>query len=171
MYDLEIPNELKSNLMETFRNMQELVAERLGGYPARMPQLMNKEDDVAYLMNRLTDDEWTRRLELSEAKFNRKKEIGQILQTLITAGSDMMNRLFEKARDAEDEPCLDITVGWILDICIPELEQLRAFGNDALRTLATRDKMAVPQFEENWKWKGARALYKKLKSETEIVEA
>jgi hypothetical protein len=179
MHDLEIPNEIKFTLMETFRNMQELIAERLAGYPARMPQLMNKEDDVAYLMNRLTDDEWKRKLELSEAKFNRKKEIGQILQTLVTAGSDMMNRLFEKAQEADDEPCLDITVGWILDTCIPELDQLRSFGNDALRGLAARDKMAVPQFEENWKWKGVRALYrvKKVKgeavaqAETEIVEA
>jgi hypothetical protein len=171
MHDLEIPNEIKAILMETFRNMQELVAERLGGYPARMPQLMNKEDDVAYLMNRLTEDEWKRRLELSEAKFNRKKEIGQILQTLVTAGSDMMNRLFEKAQEADDEPCLDITVGWILDTCIPELEQLRAFGNESLRALAARDKMAVPQFEENWKWKGARALYRVKKiAVTEIVE-
>jgi hypothetical protein len=98
---------------------------------------MNKEDDVAYLMNELTEDEWKRRLELSEAKFNRKKEIGQILQTLVTAGSDMMNRLVEKAREADDEPCLDMLVGWILDTCIPELEQLRAFGNDALRALAS----------------------------------
>jgi hypothetical protein len=160
VHGLEIPNELKNNLMETFRNMQELVAERLAGYPARMPQLMNKEDDVAYLMNELTEDEWKRRLELSEAKFNRKKEIGQILQTLVTAGSDMMNRLFERAREADDEPCLDMLVGWILDTCIPELEQLRVFGNDSLRALAARDKMAVPQFEENWRWKGARAIYK-----------
>ena len=178
IHALEIPNELKNNLMETFRNMQELVAERLAGYPARMPQLMNKEDDVAYLMNELTEDEWKRRLELSEAKFNRKKEIGQILQTLVTAGSDMMNRLVEKAREADDDPCLDILVGWILDTCIPELEQLRIFGNDALRALANRDKMAVPQFEECWKWKGIRALYrvKKVKDAeemavTEIVEA
>ena len=172
MHDLEIPNEIKAILMETFRNMQELVAERLGGYPARMPQLMNKEDDVAYLMNRLTEDEWKRRLELSEAKFNRKKEIGQILQTLVTAGSDMMNRLFEKAQE-DEEP--DIIVGWILDICIPELDQLRTFGNDSLRTLAKRDRMAVPQLEENWKWKGARALYRGKKEilthTTEIVEA
>lgn len=181
IHGLDIPNEIKNNLMETFRNMQELVADRLAGYPARMPQLMNKEDDVAYLMNELTEDEWKRRLELSEAKFNRKKEIGQILQTLVTAGSDMMNRLVEKAREADDEPCLDMLVGWILDTCIPELEQLRAFGNDALRALASRDKMAVPQFEESWKWKGIRALYKvkKMKDEgvqaqtevTEIVEA
>ena len=172
MHDLEIPNEIKVILMETFRNMQELVAQRLAGYPARMPQLMNKEDDVAYLMNRLTEDEWKRRLELSEAKFNRKKEIGQILQTLVTAGSDMMNRLFEKAQE-DEEP--DIIVGWILDICIPELDQLRTFGNDSLLTLAKRDRMAVPQLEENWKWKGARALYRGKKEiladTTEIVEA
>lgn len=155
---IDIPNELKGILMETFRNMQELVAERMGNFPARMPQLMNKDDDVAYLMNRLTEDEWKRRLELSEARFNRKKEIGQILQTLVTAGSEMMNRLFEKDKDNIDE-----FVGWLLDTCIPELDQLRLFGNDALKALAKRDRMAVPQLEECWKWKGARALYKPKK--------
>jgi hypothetical protein len=134
---------------------------------------MNKDDDVAYLMNRLTEDEWKRKLELSEAKFNRKKEIGQILQTLITAGSDMMNRLYERADSIEPGENIEAFVNWLLDVCIPELEQLRKFGNDALRELAKRDKMAVPQFEENWRWKGVRALYKKVPTPvkpTEIVE-
>jgi len=172
--DTEIPNEMKMTLLESFRNMQELVAERIRSFPARMPQLMNKEIDVDYLMNVLSEDEWKRKLEMSEARFNRNKEIGQILQTLITAGSDMMNRLYEKVQEIDSDLDTEIFVNWLLDIGIPELEQLRSFGNESLKVLAKRDKMAVPQFEENWKWKGARALYKKPKvaapiTETEIV--
>lgn len=158
--NIEIPNEMITTIMETFRNMQDLLHERLPGYPARMPQLIHKEDDVAYLMNELTEAEWKRKLEITEARFNRKKEIGQILQTLITAGSDMMNRLYERIRSIDTETNPDGFTGWLLDTAFPELEQLRTFGNESLRTLARRDKMAVPQLEENWKWKGVRALYR-----------
>ena len=157
---IEIPNEMITTIMETFRNMQDLLHERLPGYPARMPQLIHKEDDVAYLMNELTEAEWKRKLEITEARFNRKKEIGQILQTLITAGSEMMNRLYERLRSIDSETNPDGLTGWLLDTAFPELEQLRSFGNDSLRGLARRDKMAVPQLEENWKWKGIRALYR-----------
>lgn len=162
---VDIPNEMTTTIMETFRNMQDLLHVRLPGYPARMPQLIHKEDDVAYLMNELTEDEWKRKLEITEARFNRKKEIGQILQTLITAGSDMMNRLYERIRSIDSEINPDGFTGWLLDTAFPELEQLRAFGNESLLTLARRDKMAVPQLEENWKWKGIRALYRNKSAE------
>ena len=158
MHDLEIPNDMKTVLIETFRNLQELTT-RVTEYPARMPQLMNKEEDVAYLMNTLTEDEWKRKLELSEARFNRKKEIGQILQTLITAGSDMMNRIYEMIRD-DTLIHLESLIPWLRDVGVPELDQLRVFGNDSLKALGKRDHMAVPQFEENWRWKPLRALYR-----------
>jgi hypothetical protein len=165
LHALEIPNDIKTILMESFRGMQDLIQVRLPKYPARMPQLINKENDIAYLMNLLEEDEWKRQLEFTEARFNRKKEIGQILQTMVTAGSDMMNRLFENISNNPTEMTLDAFVGWLLDTAIPELEQLRLFGNESLRVLARRDQTAVPQLEENWQWKGARALYK-----TTIVE-
>ena len=156
---IDIPNELKTIIMETFRNMQELIAMRLRDYPARMPQLMNKEMDVDYLMNKLTEDEWKRGLEMAETAFNRKKEIGQILQTLATAGSDMMNRLYEKAIEMDAEVDIDNFVGWILDVAMPEFDQLRSFGNESLKGLSKRDRMAVPQFGEVWAWTRSRALY------------
>jgi hypothetical protein len=115
--------------------------------------------DVDYLMNKLTEDEWKRGLEMAETAFNRKKEIGQILQTLATAGSDMMNRLYEKAIEMDAEVDMDNFVGWILDVAIPEFDQLRAFGNESLKGLSKRDRMAVPQFGNMWEWTRSRALY------------
>lgn len=172
LHDLEIPNEIKTVLMESFRGMQDLIQVRLPNYPARMPQLINKENDIAYLMNLLDEDEWKRQLEFTEARFNRKKEIGQILQTLVTAGSDMMNRLFQtlSAPTENGHFNIDSLVGWLLDTAIPELEQLRLFGNESLRVLARRDKTAVPQLEDNWSWKGARALYKTVIVENKSAE-
>ena len=190
------------------RNLRELIEMRLRDYPARQPQLMNKDADVDYLMKKISEEEWQRQLELSEAKFLRKKEIGQILQTLATAGSDMINQITSQARaasraaaaletaartgraaanDTEQDRLIRAAASakavtmkhdaaitfssWFREVGMPGLEQLRVFGNDSLKNLAKRDRMAVPQFETNWSWKGLRAIYaKKAPAITEIVE-
>jgi hypothetical protein len=169
---LELPVEIDVVVLETFRNLEELINHRLPDYPSRLPQLANKDDDVEYLLNEISEDVWQLRLERTETKFLKKKEIGQILQTLATAGSDMMNLIYERSRNVEDnQQAHEDFTAWLLSVAMPELEQLRAFGNDSLIALAKRDKMAVPQFEGNWSWKGLRALYSKKAAVTEIVEA
>lgn len=187
------------------RNLRELIEMRLRDYPARQPQLMNKDADVDYLMKKISEEEWQRQLELSEAKFLRKKEIGQILQTLATAGSDMINQITSQARaasraaaafetaartgraaanDTEQDRLIRAAASakavtmkhdaaitfssWFREVGMPGLEQLRVFGNDSLKNLAKRDRMAVPQFEGQWAWVPHRAIYKPKK---EVVEA
>jgi hypothetical protein len=173
--ELALPEELNTAVLESFRNLQELVDHRMRDYPSRLPQLANKEDDVSYLLNEITEEVWQARLERTETKFLKKKEIGQILQTLATAGSDMMNRIYERASvvsDSYTDKAAEEFVAWLLSTAIPELDQLRAFGNDSFLALAKRDRMAVPQFETNWLWKGLRAIYapaKKAPAATEIV--
>lgn len=160
-----IPSEIKHIILETHRNIRELVDIRLRDYPARQEALANKDTDVLYLMKMISEAEWQRQLELSEAKFNRKKEIGQILQTLATAGSDLMNHIVNQAEIMEH----DIYATWISTSAIEQLEQLRIFGNESLKNLGKRDRMAIPQFEDLWKWKGIRALYKPVKKSTEVI--
>ena len=164
VYATEIDNNVKNVIMETHRNMRDLIDVRLRDYPARPPQLMNKDIDVAYLMNELTEEAWQRQLELSEAKFKRKKEIGQILQTLATAGSDIINTFLQQAQTLDDI----LYENWLVTEGFPELERLREFGNESLKTLAKRDHMAVPQLEKNWEWKPLRALYRKTPSQASI---
>lgn len=154
----EIPATVKGVIFETHRNLRELIDMRLYDFPARPPNLVNKDIDVHYLMNNLSEDEWKRQLELSEAKFQRKKEIGQILQTLATAGADLMNHVVNRAGA---DPA--VYAVWLSETAIAEFDQLRAFGNDSLKGLAKRDRIAVPQFEANWAWKPLRALYKPTK--------
>jgi hypothetical protein len=171
--ELELPEELTVTLLESFRNLQELVDHRMRDYPSRLPQLANKDDDVEYLLNEISEEVWQTRLERTETTFLKKKEIGQILQTLATAGADMMNRIYERASEVSDSYSqveAENFTAWLLSIAIPELEQLRSFGNDSLLALAKRDKMAVPQFETNWSWRGVRAIYKKKPVRTEIVD-
>jgi hypothetical protein len=173
--DLEMPNELNTIILETFRNFHELIEHRLPEYPFRLPQLANKEDDVDYLLNEISEDVWQARLEKTETKFVKKKEIGQILQTLATAGSDMLNGIYQRALAAETDGPQgeEAFVAWLLETALPELEQLRTFANESFLTLAKRDRMAVPQFDLNWTWKGLRAVYSKkpeARAATEIVD-
>jgi hypothetical protein len=216
--DSYVSQEDRGALFEVHRNLRELIDMRLREYPARQPQLTNKDADVDYLTNVITEEGWQRQLELSEAKFLRKKEIGQILQTLATAGSDMMNQITNQAQRAASAaaalervatrtpPPRPVATGadihaaaaaataalekdrqvraaakanavtvkheaavafaaWLRDIGMPGLEQLRIFGNDSLKTLAKRDRMAVPQFEAQWRWVPHRAIYKPKKPE------
>jgi hypothetical protein len=160
-------------VLESFRNISEMIAMRLPTYPARVPQLMNKELDVDYLMNVIDENTWRSKLELAEARFNRKKEIGQILQTLATSASDIMRQIYVTLRDIEihantmDEEVA--VVDRILLEYIPNLNQLREFGNESLQNLGKRDRIAVPQFGELWAWKPSRILYKPKKGVTEAV--
>jgi len=155
-----IPAEIRNRILETHRNIRELIDMRLRDYPARPEALANKDLDVEYLMNTLTEAEWKRQLELSEARFNRKKEIGQILQTLATAGSDLMNYILNQSAAGPE-----VYAVWLSTTALEQIELLRTFGNDSLKTLAKRDRTAVPQLEECWKWKAARALYRPVKVE------
>jgi hypothetical protein len=161
-----IPPEIRNRILETHRNIRELIDTRLRDYPARPEALANKDLDVEYLMQTLSETEWQRQLELSEARFNRKKEIGQILQTLATAGSDLMNYVLNQSALGPE-----VYAVWLSTTALEQLELLRKFGNDSLKTLAKRDRMAVPQLEECWKWKAARALYRPVKVAEQPVEA
>lgn len=152
-------------MLESFRNMTELAAVRLPMYPARRPNMMNKDADVCYLTNIIDEKEWRARLQRSDALFRRKREVGQILQTMATTFSDRINGVYNRLRgfyiaEEGNTDTEDILNEWLIKVVIPELEQLRAFGNECFVNLSKRDKMAVPQFEKYWKWRGARILHR-----------
>jgi hypothetical protein len=115
---------------------------------------MNKDINVMYLMNRMTEVDWQRNLEHTEAKFNRKKEIGQILQTLVTAAADTLQGIHVSLQGERTGS------KWVLEQAVPQLENLRIYTNGALRTLAKSLHMAVPQIDAQWHWIPIRALYK-----------
>lgn len=144
------------DILETHRNINDMVYVRLPNYPSRPEQLANKELDVRYLTNEINAEEWEKQLEFSEAKFNRKREIGQILQTLITAGSDIMRQIVSQS-DLLPE---SLYKEWLeTSGVVGDLDKLREFGNESLLNLSKREQMAVPQLGDLWKWKPTRALY------------
>ena len=155
-----------SALVETHRNINELVNYRLAQYPSRREQLANKDIDVEYLTQIISTEKWERELEMAEAKFIRKREIGQILQTLATASSDILRSAISMLDLLEeDSPLYPVYIKDTMD----NLEKLRNFGNESLTQLAKRENMAVPQLGEEWKWIPLRALYKRPKNNTAAI--
>jgi hypothetical protein len=151
----------ESSDLERIHRMVVEMEGRLPDYPARMPQLINKDLNVAYLLKDIEEDEWKRRLEFTEAKFNRKREIGYILHTLVTAASDLMNQLVNRCNAAVTSELRIEAKVWIMETFMPQLNGLRNYTNQALKDLAIRNHMAVPQVSDEWAWIPIRALYKK----------
>jgi hypothetical protein len=163
-------------LMRIHRYVLDLE-DRLRQFPAQPEARMNKDIDVDYLINAISEEEWQRKLEHAEARFLRKKEIGQILQTAITAAADVFQGIIARAETANENSDYKTKklavrdVGtWILETAFPTLESLRVYTNDAFKGLAKDMKMAVPQIAEHWRWVPIRILSKNNATKNEIVE-
>ena len=150
-----------------FRNTTEFE-ERLRDYPARRDAMANKEINILYLMNKLGEDVWKRELEMKEARFNRKKEIGQILQTLVTAAADMLQAIWRTITEFDHKRSDADPIEWIRGSALPHMESLRTYTNEAFVRLGENLHMAVPQVSDTWAWSPSRALYKPQKP-TKIV--
>lgn len=147
-----------NKLLEIHRNILDFEA-RLGAYPARPDALQNKDLNVHYLMNSITEDAWKMKLEHAEAAFNRKKEIGQLLQTFVTGSADILQGIVGRMED----PSITQTtmVAFIREVAMPQLEALRAYTNESFQKMSVERHMAVPLISDKWKWEAARALYKR----------
>ena len=145
----------KNILLEINRNLAEFE-ERLVHFPARMNALANKEINVKYLMKEISEAEWQRQLEFTEAKFTRKKEIGQILQTFVTVSAEIMGGIYEHAADPNELSGAE----WIRNTGLKNLDALREYTNNAFMTLGKVMKIAVPTIGANWRWQPIRIHYR-----------
>jgi hypothetical protein len=156
----------KNTILEVHRSTLDLEA-RLQVYPARQPNLVNKDLNVRYLINAISEEEWQRLLEHAEARFIRRREIGQILQTVVTATSDILQGIVAQLQIGGEKAAVAIRTH-----ILPNLEQLRLYTNDSYKKLAKDLNMAVPQLNEKWGWIPIRALYRKSRmSDTDSVAA
>jgi len=154
--NVSVSEATKDKIYEIHRNIIEFE-QRLLNYPARPPALYNKELNIRYLQNELTEERWMTLLEHAEAKFNRKKEIGQILQMLVVAAADVMRSVVTALSIGDN----DMVGTLIHSHAFPQLESLRVYANESFETLSHSTRMAVPQVGENWKWMPIRAMYRR----------
>ena len=128
------------------RSLSDISQVRLPEYPLRRPANDNRDLDVSYLMGDVNKEEWARHLELKETKFERRKEIGLVLQTLVHVGAEKLTEIGNCAlMGADGIPGIRQR--------IQELNQLRDFSNAALRERGQQMGIVVPQIEGNhWSW-------------------
>ena len=126
------------------RSLADLTDVRLPDYPLRRPANDNRDLDIAYLIGTITKEEWARHLELKETKFDRRRNIGLILQTLAHVGAEKMTEIQNLSQQNAIEP---------IRHALEELEHLRVFTNKALVEKGDQMGIVVPQFAaEDWRW-------------------
>ena len=157
-----ITSKIRAPIFEIHRHIVE-IEEALPRYPQQVPALMNKDIDVAYLMNRITEDDWIVVLEQADTKFQKKREIGQILHTLVTATADILRDIYQRMSGPETCPYVP---HWLENDVLPMLESLRTYTNETFKKLATASRSAMPQIGTKWQLMSARLLHKNT-----IVEA
>jgi hypothetical protein len=151
-----ITSKVRNPLFEIHRHIVE-IEEGLARYPQQAPALMNKEINVRYLMNEITEEAWVVALEHADAKFQKKREIGQILHTLVTAAADILRNVHTRMT----EPGTDHTIpGWIDHEIMPTLESLRTYTNEIFKKLGKANRSAAPQISGRWQLLAPKRLDK-----------
>jgi hypothetical protein len=159
-------------LLSVFRFMFEIEA-RMDQYPMTMHPNTNKDINVQYLMNEIDEATWKKQLEMNEMAFIRKKEIGQILQTFMTAGTDILREIYEKLPRActlYETELIPENEEWITKVGIPNLVSLREYTSNALLNLGKTMRMAVPNISSGWVWVSNRAYYNKKTTPLEPIQ-
>lgn len=144
-------------MFEIHRHVVE-IEQTLPSYPQQPPALMNKENNVRYLMNDVNEDEWVKSLEHSYTKFQRRREIGQILHTLVTATADILRNVHMRMMESMYQHDLPL---WVESEIIPTLETLRTYTNETFQKFGKANRCATPQLSARWQLLAARTLYKK----------
>ncbi len=142
---LTLPQREKHLLYAIHRCLADVI-DRLPDFPARPPATMNKDINIRYLMNEIEEEDWRKLLEQRETRFERKKEIGQILTMFTHVGSEYLRQL-------DAAPDLYAIWKWNDDATKSvwkQLEDLRLYTNKSLYELGQRMMCAFPQINVEW---------------------
>jgi hypothetical protein len=140
----QLPRPDQNVIMAAHRCFNDIINARLADYPARRQANSNMEINVKYLMNELTEEEWQKLLEQRDTRFERKKEIGQILTMFGHVGADIMRQL-------ENTMPRDMKNSWNL-VLGKQLYDLRKYTNKSLEELGKRMICAFPQIDRDWEY-------------------
>ena len=143
---LHLSNENKGHCVSILRGISDVFHVRLPQFPLRQAANINRDIDIAYLLNKLTEEEWGTRLEHMETQFERKKEVGLILQTLVHIGSEKLSSLQNQLRSTTN---MTHRAQFALD-AIREMEEVREYINGALKRKGVQMGMVVPQLAKRF---------------------
>lgn len=141
----------KREIMSVHRCMSDIENYRLAQYPLRQPANVNRDLDISFLMNNIDEEKWGTTLERQETNFERRKEIGLILQTLLHVGAEKLSALHNSAvntiRRERNKLFAEV---------LPEMHKVRDYTNKSLWAKGRQMGMVVPQISHTWDWTMAR---------------
>jgi hypothetical protein len=145
-----LPIETKNLMMHIHRTLSDMADVRLPEFPAQRPANVNKDINIRYLMNEMDEDAWKKILEQRETKFERKREIGQILTTFTHVGSEVIRNMTAGPGLTTDARAKMIKAGWEKEA--GRLNDLRIYTNNSLKALGERMMCAFPQIDKDWNY-------------------
>jgi hypothetical protein len=137
-----ITNDVKYRLLNIHRCLSDILYARLPQFPLRAPANGNRDLDIAYLTRDITEEEWGTKLEQMETRFERKKEIGLILQTFVHIGSEKLATLMNERELSARSKRAEQTV--------KEMEEVRTYINKSLLQKGIQMCTIVPQIDHNY---------------------
>jgi len=152
----------KTEILDVMRCLSDIQYVRLPQFPLQRPANVNQELDIRYLMNEITEEEWGTTLERGENKFEQKKEIGLILQTLIHIGAEKMTQLQNNGSQPNR--------GEIARSALLEMRNVRDYTNKCLKDKGLLMGMVVPKVTPEWRWDWVRRADMKSDESSAPVE-
>ena len=159
----------RARIATIHRCFGDIIHVRLPDFPARRLANTNKDIDVKYLMNELSELEWQKMLEQRETRFERKKEFGQILTTFAHVGSEMIRTIEAEATSATRHLLAGGTVASLVarpemvafvaryrELLLPQILDLRVYTNKSLAEMGKRSGCAFPQIDNEWRYVSMR---------------
>lgn len=137
----------KTEILDIVRCLSDIQYVRLPQFPLRQAANVNQDLDIRYLMKGISDDEWGTALERVETKFEQKKEVGLILQTLLHVGSEKLTQMQNASRTDRSILAKNLLV---------ELRNVRAYSNKSMIEKGRQMGMVVPQITKDWRWSWIR---------------
>ena len=148
--NLVLNEERKREIMVVHRCMSDIENYRMAQYPLRQPANANRDLDISFLTNDIDEEKWGTSLERQETNFERRKEIGLIVQTLLHVGAEKLSALYNSATNPKH------TRRRLFAELLPEMNKVREFTNKSLWTKGRQMGMVVPQISDRWDWIMAR---------------
>ena len=151
---LRIPIVHSNVIFDIHRCINDIEDARIPVHPQVRDGDMFKELHCEFLLNRITDDDWKQSIFLKENKFEKKQQIGQVLQTFVAAGTEVMRSLYTEMLAMDTLDLKKITNR------IDEFNNLRNYINNSLETVGKNMMCAVPQIGPEWYYIVAKNLIK-----------
>ena len=146
-----MPVEQKNMILSIHRCLTDMADVRLPEYPARLAANVNKDINIRYLMNEMEEADWQKALEQRETRFERKKEIGQILTTFAHVGAELFRNLINHPGVVGESRLVLIARAWNETVG-KQMEDLRLYTNKSLVELGKRMCCAIPQVDKRWNY-------------------